>query len=105
MSFETAITTAGKDALHVVEYPFTRTAQFVKILGDAMTSEPAVRAAVIELVKAGEVIVGDGVLDVADKGLDLVSDLKTIADVQSFFRLFAGSFLPVVESAYKSAAA
>ena len=99
--FEQVVTTVGKDALKVVEFPFTRSLQFVKVLGDAMTQEPKVREAVIELVKAGEVIVGDGVLDVASKGLDLVSDLKTIADVQAFFRLFAGTFLPVVEAAYK----
>lgn len=92
---------AGKDVLKVVEFPFVRTTQFVKVLGDAMTETPKVRQVVIDLVKAGESIVGDGVADVAARGLDLSSDLKTVADVQSFFKLFCGEFLPAVEAAYR----
>jgi hypothetical protein len=101
MSFESVVRTVGKDALHIVEFPFVRSQEFVKLLGDAMTQTPAVKAAVIELVKAGESIIGDSTADIATKGLDLVSDIKTVADVQAFFKIFAGTFLPVVESAYR----
>lgn len=71
------------------------------MLGSTLKDEPAVRQAVEGLVKAAEVVIADGGADVASKGLDLNSDLKTVADVQSFFRYFADTFLPIVEAAYK----
>lgn len=91
---------AGKDIVKVVEFPFTKTAEFIKVLGDGMKQTPAVKQAVIDLVQAGEKIVGDAGSDIAAKGLNLVTDLQTIADVQAFFKLFSSEFLPVVETAY-----
>jgi hypothetical protein len=88
-----------------VAYPFVHTAQFVKVLGDALTETPAVKTAVVQIVQAGEKIVADAGVDAVSKGLDLTSDLATVADVQSFFQLFATKFLPVVQAAYKELAA
>lgn len=90
-----------EDAGKAVAYPFVHTAQFVKLLGDAMSETPAVKAAIIALVQAGEKIVGDAGGDIATKGLDLTDDLATVTDVQSFFKLFAGTFLPAVTAADK----
>lgn len=85
----------------VIAYPFTHTAHFVAVLGTALKEEPTVRSAVEGLVKAAEVVIADGGADIAEKGLNLVDDLKTVADVQAFFKYFTGTFLPVVETAYK----
>ncbi len=93
--------TAAEDVAKVVVYPFTHTAHFIAVLGTAMKDEPAVRTAIEGLVQAAEVVIADGGADVASKGLNLVSDVKTIADAQAFFKYFAGSFLPLVEAAYK----
>lgn len=95
----------GKEILHGIEYPFVHTAQFIKVLGDAMKHTPAVKQAIIDLVLAGEKIVGDAGSDIAAKGLNLASDLQTIADVQAFFKLFSSEFMPVVEAAYKELSA
>ncbi len=91
----------GKNTLKVIEYPFTRTAQFVAVLGTALKDEPEVKAAVVGLVKAAEAVIADAGEDVAAKGINIPEDLQTVADVKAFFVYFTGSFLPAVEAAYK----
>ena len=90
----------GEDILHAVEYPFVHTAQFVALLGEALTETPAVKNAVIQLVNLGEVVVNDSVADIGTSGLNFVSDEKTVVDVNAFFAYYQSTFLPAVEAAY-----
>jgi hypothetical protein len=91
----------AKDILHVVEFPFTRTIQFAAVCDTAIKDSPVVKAAVIALVKAAELVISDVGLDVAAKGIDLNEDLKTLTDAKAFFAYFGGTFLPLIELVYK----
>jgi hypothetical protein len=92
--------TVGKDIVKGIEYPFVHTVQFVAVLNSCIKGTPAVKSAVIDLVKQAETVISDCGTDVADKGIDLTEDLKTLADAKAFFMYFKDVFVPLVETIY-----
>lgn len=95
--FEKVVEDVGK----AIAYPFVHTAQFTELAVDAFKDYPAVKAAVLGLVKAGEVVVADVATDISAKGLNLPEDQKTLTDIKAYKDYFTGTFVPAVESAYK----
>lgn len=88
-----------------VEYPFVHAPKFVTLIDEAVKGEPAIKAAVINLVKAAELAIADGAIAVAAKGIDLPADLAEVHDIESFFTYFKGTFLPLIEAEYKELSA
>jgi fibrillarin-like rRNA methylase len=98
------IDTIGKDILHGVEFPFEYTAKAIKVLDSAIKDQPAIKAAVIDLIKQAETVIGDSAKDVAEKGLVLTDDAKTLADAEAFFQYFRDQFCPLVANVYAEVA-
>ena len=96
MGIETVI----KDVVHVVELPFTNAAKIAEILDTALTDEPKLKAAIIEVVNLGECVIADGAVDLASKGLNIPSDLETFKDIQVFFGYLKDTFFPLVSTIY-----
>ena len=99
------IETIGKDIVKGIEFPFIYTAKAVKVLDSAITDSPEIKAAIIELIKQVEGVIGDVSLDVASKGFDLASDAKTLADAEAFFGYFKSTFCPLVAKVYSEVSA
>jgi Glu-tRNA(Gln) amidotransferase subunit E-like FAD-binding protein len=72
-----------------------------KIIASAVKDQPILKQAIIDLVKQASAVVGDVSLDVAQKGMNLMQDAKTLADAEAFFLYFKSKFVPLVESVYK----
>ena len=102
--FEHVIETVGKDALAVVEFPFKRTAEFVKVINSAIKDALPVKTAVIDLVKQAEGLIADGAEDVSAKGLNVSEDVQTWEDVQAFIAYLKGTFFPLVATIYTEVA-
>jgi hypothetical protein len=85
---------------HDIAIPFEWIGKAEKVLEQAIESEPALKSAVVELVQRVEVLIGDGTVDVAAKGLVPSDDLKTLADLEAFGAWFKASFVPVVAALY-----
>lgn len=98
------IETIGKDILHGVEFPFEYTAKAIKVLDSAIKDQPAIKAAVIDLIKQAETVIGDSAKDVSEKGLVLADDAKTLADAEAFFVYFRDQFCPLVAKVYTEVA-
>ena len=96
------IEVAAIDAARIIAWPFTHAAKFAKILGEALSDEPAVKTATVQLVTLAEAVIKDGGLDYETKGLNIVNDMQTVADIKAFFTYFEATFLPAVEKAYKA---
>jgi hypothetical protein len=86
--------------VHDIAVPFEWLDKAEKVIGQAIVSEPALKSAVVELVQRVEVLIGDGSSDVADKGLNVADDAKTLADLEAFGAWFTASFVPVVTALY-----
>lgn len=95
----------AKDVAHVIAWPFENTVKFVSILDEAIKDEPPVKAAIVGLVAAAERAITDTATAAASKGVNIPADVEAVTDAESFFVYFKNSFLPVIESAYKSLAA
>jgi hypothetical protein len=95
----------AKDVAHVIVWPFVNTAKFVTILDDAIKDEPPVKAAIVGLVAAAEKVATDTTVAAVGKGVNVPADIQAVTDAESFFVYFKNSFLPAIESAYKSLAA
>ena len=93
--------TVGKDIIHGVEYPFVHTAQFIAVIDTAVKNSPAVKAAIIDLVKQAEIVISDTGKDIAAKGIDITEDVQTLTDAKAFFVYFESVFIPLVETIYK----
>lgn len=99
------IKTVAVDVAHGVEKAFTYADKVEKILSTAITDQPEIKSAIVALVKAAEPVVVDTTADVAEKGLNLVDDAKTLSDAEAFFSYFKTSFLPIVEQVYAAVVA
>ena len=98
------IETIGNDILHGVEFPFVYTAKAIKVLDSAIKNQPAIKAAVIDLIKQAETVICDSARDVSEKGLVLTDDAKTLADAEAFFVYFRDQFCPLVAQVYTEVA-
>ena len=87
-----------------VEYAIVHPVEFCmkaeKIIASAIKDQPEVKAAVLGLVKQATGVIGDVGNDVAEKGINLAADAKTLADAEAFFAYFKGNFIPLVEKLY-----
>ena len=100
MSVLTVIKKIGERVLSVVEYPFKHAIAIEELISDGLKDEPATKDAIVGLVEQFEAVGSDVVGDVATNGLNLTSDLKTIADVRALFAFYQNTFLPAIEAAY-----
>ena len=71
-----------------------------RVLDSAIKDQPAVKAAVLELIKQGTTVIGDTATAGAAKGMNLASDAKALADAEQFFQYFRDSFVPLIERIY-----
>lgn len=99
------IETIGKDILHGIEFPFVYTAKAIKVLDSAIKNQPAIKSAVVDLIKQAETVISDVAKDAAEKGLVLTDDAKTLADAEAFFVYFRDEFCPLVAKVYTEVAA
>lgn len=87
-----------------VEYAIVHPIEFCikaeKIIASAIKDQPEVKAAVLDLVKQATGVIGDVAEDVAEKGINLQDDAKTLADAEAFFTYFKDNFIPLVEKLY-----
>ena len=95
----------AKDVAHAIEWPFANTVKFVTILNEAIKDEPPVKTAIVGLVAAAERAASDASVAVAGKGVNIPADILAVTDAETFFTYFHITFLPAIESAYKSLAA
>lgn len=91
---------AGEAVVHGVEYPIKFLVAAEKVLADAIKDQPEVKSAVIDLVQKAESVIGDVTVAAAEKGVDLASDAKALADAEVFFTWFKTDFMPLVAKLY-----
>jgi hypothetical protein len=86
------------------EHAIVKTVEFLpkaeKLIASAIKDQPEVKSAVLDLVTQATAVIGDVTIDVADKGINLAADAKTLADAEAFFTYFKNTFIPLVESIY-----
>lgn len=92
---------AGKAIVDAVEF----LPKAERVIASAIQNQPAIKSAVLDLVKQATTVIGDVGADVASKGIDLASDARTLADAEAFFQYFRSTFIPLVEQVYGEIAA
>jgi hypothetical protein len=101
---EDAAEATGHAIHEAVDYAIVNPIEFLAkaeaVIATAITSEPELKTATLGLVKQFDAIGADTIADIASKGLDVNTDLKTFVDVQNLFRFFTASFMPAVEQVY-----
>jgi hypothetical protein len=102
---ESTLADVGHVALNVVDGHYiaealTFTDKAASVLATAIKDQPELKTALTTLVTKAEAIGADAATDVAGKGLDLVSDAKTLADVEALFGWIMATLVPLVESVY-----
>jgi hypothetical protein len=94
----------GKEVEKGVEFAIVHPIEFcVKaeaVIASAIKDQPEVKAAVLNLVKQANGVIDDVATDVADKGINLAADAKTLTDAEAFFTYFKSTFIPSMESVY-----
>lgn len=94
----------GKGVEKAVEYAIVHPIEFcVKaeaVIASAIKDSPEVKTAVLDLVKQANGVIGDVATDIADKGINLSANAKTLTDAEAFFTYFKSTFIPLVESLY-----
>ena len=98
MSVITVIKKIGEEVVSIVEWPFTHAAMLVDLFKEA----GPVKDAIVGLVQRFEAIGADTLTDVADKGLNVDSDLQTFKDIQALFAYYKSTFQPAIASAWKT---
>jgi hypothetical protein len=105
--FEKGIVTAAKDVEHaavVVGKAVVAGIGFlpkaIKLIDTAIKDQPAVKAAVLDLIKVGATALKDGDAAVASGGVNLTSDALVLQDAVAFFNYFKSEFVPQVEAIY-----
>lgn len=95
-----AIGHVGEDILKGIEWPFVNAAKISAVIGDTLKDEPEVKQVIVQLVQKAESVTPDFVTAIGANGINVSADLKSLADVQTFFQYFKNTFLPVIEKAY-----
>lgn len=94
----------GKGVKEGVEFAIVHPIEFcVKaeaVLASAVKDSPEVKTAILDLVKQATGVISDVAVDIADKGINLTADTKTLTDAEAFFTYFKSTFIPLVESLY-----
>jgi hypothetical protein len=91
---------AAEDVAKAVEYPIEFLVKAEKVLASAIQNQPAIKTAVLNMIKQAETVIADTSTVVADKGFDLTVDAKALADAEAFFGYFKNTFVPLVEKVY-----
>ncbi len=89
-----------KGVEYAVIHPIEFCVKAEKVLASAIKDQPEVKNAVLALVKQASSVIADVGTDVAEKGINLQDDAKTLADAEAFFNYFKANFIPLVESLY-----
>jgi hypothetical protein len=97
---EHGIEIASEDVLHSIEYPVKFLVAAERVITDAIREQPDIKAAVLDLVSKAELVIGDVTLAAAQRGFDLASDAKALADAEAFFGWFRSDFVPLVTKVY-----
>jgi len=72
-----------------------------RVIASAIKDQPAIKDAVLTLVKQASGVIGDTASAAAAKGINLTQDAKALADAEAFFSYFKSTFIPLVESVYR----
>jgi hypothetical protein len=96
-SVEKGLETVGHDIVIAVEF----LPKAEKVIATAIKDQPAVKAAVLELIAQGTKVVGDVSTVAADKGINLAADTQALTDAEAFFTYFKNTFIPAVEAVYE----
>lgn len=99
------IKVAAVDTEHVIVDAVEFLPKAEKVIASAIKAQPAIKTAVLELVKQASGVIGDTATAAAAKGINLTEDAKALADAESFFTYFKSTFIPLVESVYHEIAA
>ncbi len=96
------IETAGKDVADVVVDMTSFLGKAESVIVTAVKDQPAVKAAILQLISQANSVIADGTKAAALDGVNLAADGVTIADAETFFTYFKTTFIPLVESLYSS---
>jgi hypothetical protein len=105
--FEKGVVAAAKDVEHVavvVGRAVVKGVDFlpkaVRLIDTAIKDQPALKAAVLQLIEEGAAALKDGEAAVAAGGVNLASDALVTEDAIAFFNYFKSAFVPQVEAIY-----
>lgn len=84
----------------VIEWPFKHAAQLIKTIEDGLKDEPAVKTAIVGLIRQIETVTADAAAATVAKGLDIPEDIQTVQAAETLFRYVTSTFLPAIETAY-----
>jgi len=90
----------AEDVAHAAEEVVGAIPKVISVLGTALRDEPAVKSAVVDLVKEFGTLTADGALAVAAKGADLTEDAAMVSASVQFLTYFKDTFVPVVEKLF-----
>jgi hypothetical protein len=91
----------GEDILHGVEEPFKFIGKTVKVLETAIKDQPVLKADLAALVTQVKAIAEGATVDLAAKGLDPVTDLTTLQQLESLFLFIKNTLVPEIETIYE----
>jgi hypothetical protein len=88
-----------------IAWPFKHAEQVIEVVDTGLKDTPAVRAAIVGLIKQIGVVTSDAALAVAADGTNLPEDVTAAKAAESLFVYVKNAFLPAVETAFKDLAA
>lgn len=90
----------GEEVLHDIETPFVWLGKAEHVLAAAIKEQPEVKGAVQELVKLCDTIGADTMIDVAERGLNIVDDLATVKAISELGVFLKDTFVPLIRKVY-----
>jgi hypothetical protein len=96
MSFLDVLKKAGA----VVTWPFTHAKMLVELLATTEKDAPAIKQVIVGIVQQFGTIETDVVAAIAQGGVNVITDVKALADIQAFFKFMHASALPQIEQIY-----
>ncbi len=94
------IETAATDVVKVVTDSVSFLNKAESVIVTAIKDQPAIKAAILQLISQANSVIADGSKAVASDGTNIAADGITITAAEVFFTYFEKTFIPLVESLY-----
>lgn len=85
---------------HGIEFPFKFIGKAAAVISTAIKDQPEIKNAVTVLVEKCDAIGADTMIDVAERGLNLIDDAATVRAVADLGEYLKSTFIPLVEKLY-----
>jgi hypothetical protein len=93
------IEASGKDVVHVVEEEPKVVTALGHLLSDSITLAPEVKAAIQDIMQAGEAVVLAGGGAAASEGKNIALEVSTVSSVQNFIKVFLAEYPILMKAA------